>query len=167
MSEEIIEICDYNPDWPGMFTSEKIFLQSLIANYISGTIEHVGSTSVVGLAAKPVIDIMVGVESLMSARGAIDILSANGYCYYPYKTDVMHWFCKPKPDIRTHHLHLIPVNSSLWHQRLAFRNHLRNNPLIAAEYCELKRTLAQQYPADRDLYTQKKGPFIQKVLTEK
>lgn len=166
MSEDNIVISEYNPDWPDLFALEKSFLSELLPQFISGGIEHVGSTAVPGLAAKPVIDIMLGVASLTDSREAIAILSANGYCYYPYKSDVMHWFCKPTPDIRSHHLHLVPFNSPLWLERLAFRDHLCNNPQAAAEYSELKRKLAREHKEDRELYTQKKWPFIQAQLTK-
>ncbi|WP_281559320.1 GrpB family protein [Thalassomonas sp. RHCl1] len=165
MSEDVI-ISEYNPDWPAMFTAEKNFLSGLLPQFITGSIEHVGSTSVPGLAAKPVIDIMLGVKGLAESQRAIEILSANGYCYYPYKSDVMHWFCKPTPEIRTHHLHLVPFNSPLWLERLAFRDHLRNRPQDAEAYCELKRKLAREHKQDRELYTQNKWPFIQALLTK-
>jgi len=166
MSEAGIIISEYNPQWPGMFETEKAFLARLLPQFITGGIEHVGSTSVPGLAAKPIIDIMLGVSTLADSRDAIEILSANGYCYYPYKSDVMHWFCKPTPDIRSHHLHLVPYNSPLWLERLAFRDHLRTNPQAAAEYSELKRKLAREHREDRELYTQKKWPFIRAQLTK-
>ncbi|WDE11582.1 GrpB family protein [Thalassomonas haliotis] len=166
MSKDAIFINEYNPDWPGLFQKEKTFLAKLLPQFATGTIEHVGSTSVPGLAAKPVIDIMLGVKTLADSREAITLLSANGYCYYPYKSNVMHWFCKPTPDIRTHHLHLIPFNSPLWLERLAFRDHLRKNPQVAKEYSELKRKLAREHKEDRELYTQKKWPFIQAQLTK-
>ena len=148
-----------------MFQEEHDFIASLIAEFIHGSIEHVGSTSVSGLCAKPVIDIMVGVHSLQHAKAAIPILTDNGYCYHPYKGDVMHWFCKPSPEIRTHHLHLVPFESELWFERLAFRDYLRNNDATAKEYATLKHQLAQQSGRDREQYTQAKTAFVSKVLT--
>lgn len=164
MSDQPIEIVEYDPSWPSKFELEKELLESLIGSFVYGSIEHVGSTSISGLAAKPVIDIMVGVESLESSRKAIDLLSSNGYCYYPYKTEVMHWFCKPKPEMRTHHLHLVPYGRPLWLERITFRDHLRVNPTLAAEYAALKHKLSEEHENDRDLYTEKKWPFVKKVL---
>lgn len=69
----MISIVEYNPNWPDLFDKEKRFIGSLIKNFVYGTIEHVGSTSVKGLAAKPVIDIMVGVESLEASKKAIQV----------------------------------------------------------------------------------------------
>lgn len=156
----------YNPQWPLRFAQEKAFLLQKIGSFLEGSVEHVGSTSVEGLLAKPVIDIMFGVHSLASSEEAIHILQANGYCYYPYKSDVMHWFCKPSPEVRTHHLHLIPFNSPLWKERIRFRDILRQNAPIAEAYGELKQSLAAQMADDREAYTQNKWPFIQRILAD-
>ena len=77
MNKQTIEIVEYDPSWKSMFESEKKFLAKLLKPWLLGSIEHVGSTSVHGLAAKPVIDIMAGVESLDESRNAIDVLSNN------------------------------------------------------------------------------------------
>ncbi len=159
----MIELTPYNSKWPQAFATEKVMLESLIGDFVVGGIEHVGSTAIEGMLAKPVIDIMVGVKSLSESKTAIERLTPH-YCYYPYKADVMHWFCKPTPDIRTHHLHLIPFDSVLWHERLSFRDYLRENPEVAQEYAQLKLTLATKFQHDREAYTQSKWPFIQKVL---
>ena len=160
----MLEVVEYDNNWPEEFKAEKNFLDSVLREYIYGSIEHVGSTSVIGLAAKPVIDIMLGVESLDASVAAIDILVKNGYCYYPYKPDVMHWFCKPSPEVRSHHLHLIPYKSCLWYERIQFRDYLRTHPEVADQYAELKLKLAADSLNDREDYTRKKWPFIQQVL---
>jgi GrpB-like predicted nucleotidyltransferase (UPF0157 family) len=165
MDEESVTLSEYNPQWPVMFEQEKAFLNNLLGKWVIGSIEHVGSTAMPGMVAKPIIDIMVGVQSLEASRSAIEVLSNNGYCFYPYKADVMHWFCKPSPHKRTHHLHLIPFESPLWHERITFRDHLRANPLAASDYAALKTHLAQQHNNDRELYTQKKWPFIKGIIT--
>ena len=90
----------------------------------------------------------------------------NGYQYTPYKSDVMHWFCKPSARFRTHHLHLIPYGSRLWKERIRFRDLLRTNQTVAEKYGLLKVELANKYKSDRDAYTEKKTPFIQQVLKE-
>lgn len=156
----------YNSQWPSLFEQEKTALAIILKPWLIGSIEHVGSTSVPQLRAKPIIDIMVGVQGLESSKPAIENLQAAGYCYYPYKIDVMHWFCKPSPQHRTHHLHLVPFRSLLWHERIKFRDILRSNDLIAREYAQLKESLAFENSEDREAYTQAKGPFIQAVLKE-
>ncbi|MDP4709268.1 MAG: GrpB family protein [Rickettsiaceae bacterium] len=161
-----ITLLKYDPKWPLKFEKEKKFLMNIIGQWLCGSIEHVGSTSVAGLIAKPVIDIMFGVRSLEASHPAIETLKKNGYNYFPYKKAVMHWFCKPSPEFRTHHLHLIPFESDLWKERIKFRDILRSDSQIANEYAELKKELAILYKEDREAYTERKWPFIQKVLSQ-
>lgn len=75
----------------------------------------------------------------------------------------MHWFCKPSPAHRTHHLHLVPLGSPLWIE-LAFRDYLRSHPDVAGEYAALKRRLAAAPPFDRAAYTNAKAPFVERAL---
>lgn len=166
MKRASVELSDYDPEWPSKFEAEKNFLIERIGKWIFGSIEHVGSTSVPGLIAKPVIDIMFGVKSLEESRPAIDVLVRNGYEYFPYKEELMHWFCKPSDAFRTHHLHLIPYESPLWQERIKFRELLLSSKEIAKEYSDLKKELATRYKEDREAYTQEKWPFIQQVLED-
>jgi GrpB-like predicted nucleotidyltransferase (UPF0157 family) len=159
-----IHLVPYDSAWPALFERERVLLQRVLAPWSAGPIEHVGSTAIPGLVAKPVIDIMAAVESLDASRAAIPAVAELEYLYAPYAADVMHWFCKPSPAFRTHHLHLVPFASPLWSQRLVFRDHLRANPEIAAEYAALKQRLAREHEFDREAYTDLKGPFVQRVL---
>ncbi len=143
---------------------ERARLLDAIRPCLAGPVEHIGSTAVPGLAAKPVVDIMAGVESLDASRPAIPILEAHEYCYAPYRSDVMHWFCKPSPAFRTHHLHLVPVGSRRWIEQLAFRDYLRANPDAAMEYAALKWRLADAHRFDREAYTDAKAPFVERAL---
>lgn len=159
-----IEIVDYDPLWPGKFGEERERLRAAVGPWLRGSIEHVGSTAVPGLRAKPVIDIMVGVESLAASRDAIPVVERLGYLYWPYKGDVMHWFCKPSDEVRTHHLHLVPFGSPPWVERLAFRDRLRTDATARLEYAALKDELAARYRADREAYTDGKTDFIQRLV---
>ena len=159
-----IEITEYNPSWPAQFLAEREILLVALSPWLVGDIEHIGSTSVIGLAAKPVIDIMAPVKSIEASRDAIAAAEAAGYCFYPYKADEMHWFCKPSPEIRTHHLHLIPLGSRRWYEQIDFREALRQNPGLAQEYAALKRRLAQDFANDPEAYTDAKAPFIQNAI---
>jgi GrpB-like predicted nucleotidyltransferase (UPF0157 family) len=161
---EPVHIADYDPTWPDRFESERRLLLTVLASWLAGPIEHVGSTAVPGLRAKPVIDIMAPVRSLEDSRQATEAVKTLQYHYFPHRAEVMHWFCKPTPVTRTHHLHLIPVGSKLWHERLAFRDYLRSHPETAAEYAELKERLAEQHRFDREAYTDAKAPFVQRVI---
>jgi GrpB-like predicted nucleotidyltransferase (UPF0157 family) len=165
-NDEPVRIVTYNPEWPQRFAAEQSLLIDAIGPWLPGPVEHIGSTAIPGLAAKPVIDMMAGVGSLEGSRAAIAILERLQYCYAPYKSEVMHWFCKPSPAVRTHHLHLVPVGSQLWTEQLAFRDHLRSHADVAREYADLKRRLAQDHQFDREAYTTAKTPFVQRVIAE-
>ena len=107
---------------------------------------------------------MAPVRSLEESRRAIQAVEILHYHYAPYRAELMHWFCKPSPATRTHHLHLIPFGSQLWAERLMFRDHLRSHPETAAEYVELKERLAEQHRFDREAYADAKLPFVQRVI---
>lgn len=159
-----ITILPHSADWAAQFATEAKLLQAALGQWLVAEVEHVGSTAVAGLSAKPVIDIMAPVSDLVSSRQAIAAAESVGYCHYPYKPDEMHWFCKPSPAVRTHHLHLVPWRSALWNDRLAFRDALRGSSALAQQYAALKLALAARHPHDREAYTQAKGPFIAAVL---
>jgi GrpB-like predicted nucleotidyltransferase (UPF0157 family) len=163
MTEAPIEILPYDPAWPARFEAERQAIAVALATWIVGRIEHVGSTAIHGLAAKPVIDIMAGVQSLDASRAAIDAATGLGYCYFPYRPDSEHWFCKPSPAFRTHHLHLVPFGNGRWRGTIAFRDYLRQHPAIAVEYEMLKRQLAREFHLDREAYTRAKHPFIERI----
>ena len=164
MSENAaIQIVPYDSTWPRQFESECAALGKCLVPWLDGEIQHVGSTAVPGLDAKPVIDIMVPVRDLESSRAALAVLPQLGYLYVPYRAEVMHWLCKPSAAVRTHHLHLVPYRSQLWRERLAFRDFLRGNVAVANEYAQLKHRLAQLHRFDRDAYTDAKFPFVQRV----
>ncbi len=159
-----VRVVPYDASWPAEFERERRDLAALLAPWLVGPIEHVGSTAVPGLAAKPVIDIMAGVRDLDSSRPVIDVMPRLGYCYWPYREEVMHWFCKPSDAFRTHHLHVVPFRSQLWRDRLAFRDYLRVHRPVAEEYASLKRRLAKRFELDREAYTDAKLPFVNRVL---
>jgi GrpB-like predicted nucleotidyltransferase (UPF0157 family) len=162
--DDPVYIEPYSATWPILFTAERALLESVLAPWLTGPIEHVGSTAVPGLAAKPIIDMMAGVRGQELSRGAIPALEHVGYCYAPYRQEVMHWFCKPTPSHRTHHLHLVPYLSPLWKERLIFRDRLRSDKHVAEEYADLKRSLAQIHQNDREGYTEAKNSFIKRVV---
>lgn len=159
-----IEIVPYDQSWPEKFRAEADALHATLSPWLAGAIEHIGSTSVPGLSAKPVIDIMVPVHGLPESRPAVALLPLHGYVYYPYKANQMHWFCKPDPSLRTHHVHMVPVGSALFRERLAFRDALRRDSRLRERYAQLKYQLANQHPHDREAYTDGKGPFVSEVL---
>jgi GrpB-like predicted nucleotidyltransferase (UPF0157 family) len=150
----------YSEGWPAKFEAERALLAPVLAPWLAGPIEHIGSTAVPGLPAKPVIDIMAAVADLVSSKAAIEPLARLSYCYFDYRADVMHWFCKPSDLERTHHLHLVPFESTLWRERLAFRDRLRADETLRTAYRDLKLRLASEHREDREAYTEAKTDFI-------
>lgn len=162
--DEPIWIAAYDPAWPARFEQERLALEAAIGDWAVGGIHHIGSTAVPGLHAKPIIDVLVGVEGLVISRACFEPLAELDYLYAPYRTEEMHWFCKPHPSRRTHHLHLVPEHSARFCDELVFRDLLRSNPEAAKEYAALKRRLAARFEQDRDAYTEAKSSFIQGIL---
>jgi GrpB-like predicted nucleotidyltransferase (UPF0157 family) len=162
--DEPICIVSYDPEWPDRFEEERAALEEAIGPWVKGGIHHVGSTAVPGLDAKSIIDILVGVEGLESAKPCFAPLAELGYLYAPYRVEQMHWFCKPDPSRRTHHLHLVPAGSPRFCNELAFRDRLRADPEVAARYAELKHELGVRFEHDREAYTDAKASFIERIL---
>lgn len=103
-------------------------------------------------------------RDLESARVCFEPLAGLGYLYSPYLPEEMHWFCKPDPARRTHHLRLVPAGSQRFRDELAFRDRLRADPQIASSYATLKRELAERYRQDREGYTEAKSAFVRATL---
>ena len=150
---DLVRIVPYDAAWPEEFEAEKQRLRPVLAPWLAGRIHHVGSTSVPGLAAKPVIDILAEVRSLEESREAIEPLQELSYWWAPYQEEHMNWLCKPSPQHRTHHLHLVVPDSRAWREELAFRDALRAEPETARNYEELKRRLADEHVHHREAYT--------------
>ncbi len=159
-----IEIVPYDPAWPQTYEQERLLLLAAVGPWATGGIHHVGSTAVPGLEAKPVIDVLFGVQSLDASRGCVELLRPLGYQYAPYRPQEMHWLCKPGRSLRTHHLHLVPTGSQRFRDELLFRDTLRSQPATALEYARLKHELAATHGDDREAYTAAKADFIAQVL---
>jgi GrpB-like predicted nucleotidyltransferase (UPF0157 family) len=163
-----VEIVPYDPAWPVQFAAEAARLCAVLDPALVLGIEHFGSTAIPGLAAKPIIDILVAVRSLAQAKATmIEPIIALGYVYWPDnpKSDRM-FFVKGMPpygERRTHHVHITEPGGEMWQRRLAFRDHLRANPAEASRYEALKRNLAAQFPADRERYTDAKTEYVEGV----
>jgi GrpB-like predicted nucleotidyltransferase (UPF0157 family) len=164
--DEIV-IVEYDPRWSTLFEEEAARVWEALGNDLVVKIEHIGSTAVPGLAAKPVIDLMVGVHSLENAQRAVPLLEALGYVYWredPRPGRM--FFVKGMPPYglqRTHHIHIVEVYGEFW-ERLLFRDYLRANLDEAQRYEALKRDLAERFRADRQAYTNGKSEYIQAVM---
>ncbi len=158
-----VKLVPYEPIWTELFEIEKDILLNCIGDHISG-IEHIGSTSIPGLKAKPIIDMIVAVKNLSVYIKLIDSLAKLGYEYMPERVFADRvFFPKGPQENRTHHLSLVVENSEGWTGPIAFRDYLRNNPHERQEYQLLKERLAEQFPNDRASYTEAKASFIQRI----
>jgi GrpB-like predicted nucleotidyltransferase (UPF0157 family) len=162
--DEPIRLASPDRSWSTRFEQERAALEAAIGPWVFSGIHHIGSTAVPGLEAKPIIDILVGVRDLETARACFQPLADLDYLYAPYLSSVMHWFCKPDPARRTHHLHLIPADSQRYRNELAFRDLLRADSRVAGSYAVLKRELAECHRHDREAYSEAKGAFIRAAL---
>jgi GrpB-like predicted nucleotidyltransferase (UPF0157 family) len=158
-----IDIARYDPAWPEQFRAEASRLTELLDPWLATPVEHIGSTSVPGLAAKPVLDMMAGVHDLHSARDAIPVLTSHGYVHAQHRPATL-WFHKYRTGSDLEQaLHLTEPGSSLWRERLAFRDALRADPVFARQYQELKERLAAD-SGDIAVYTAGKREFVVRVL---
>jgi GrpB-like predicted nucleotidyltransferase (UPF0157 family) len=167
VADEPIVVVRYDPEWPRRFEAERVLLERVFAPWLEGGIHHIGSTAIPGIAAKPIIDMMAGVRDLDEARAAFEPLREHGYHHAPHRPDVAHHFAKPslRPSESTFGLHLTEPESDLWRERLAFRDALRADPKLAAEYEALKLRLAEDHRQGGMAYTARaKRPFVTRVL---
>jgi GrpB-like predicted nucleotidyltransferase (UPF0157 family) len=168
-SEDLIEIVPYDPNWFKMAEEEinKIRVALSPQSWVID-IQHIGSTSIPGLAAKPIIDIYIGARSIEEARESIRSIEALGYQYwYDNLNKEKMFFVKGMPPFgsgRTHHIHIVEYNSSYWRARILFRDYMRQHPEAIKEYAHLKINLMQENNSDREAYTDAKYDFIANIL---
>lgn len=154
-----------DPQWPQAFEAERAALVALLGVVLKTDVEHVGSTSVPGLSAKPIIDMLAGVESLEVAAGAHARLAGYGYAYRPHRPEA-HLFIRVDADgVDTHHLHLTVPASDLWVERLAFRDALRGDTALVASYAAWKAQHATGSPDGA--YDAVKTAFVGAVLAKR
>jgi GrpB-like predicted nucleotidyltransferase (UPF0157 family) len=162
---EEVELHEYDPSWPAMYSAESERLSSLLPGVFID-LEHIGSTAVPGLHAKPIIDILAGVESMATAESVAELICLSGYTTSAEFNETLNdrkWFMRWANGHRTHHLHVVVHDSKAWHERLRFRNALRSQPELAVRYAALKAQLAERHATDREAYTDAKAEFVRSV----
>jgi GrpB-like predicted nucleotidyltransferase (UPF0157 family) len=158
--------------WAGRGRTECARLVELLGPWLVDGVEHVGSTAVSELAAKPIIDLMASVNDPDAVVAhALDRLAADGWCYVPPELDRRPWrrfFVKPDASGRRRvaHLHVIASGHPRWAEQIAFRDALRRDNQLARRYEQLKRRLADQHGHDREVYTNAKAEFIAEVVSD-
>ena len=159
------QVRSYDQRWPAEFQREAQRLHAVLAGFPS-RVEHIGSTAVPGLAAKPILDIAIGMDDDQALAVADELLEHAGY---EFRGDQGNHgglvYAKGPESARTHYLHVVRVGSDQWRAYLAFRDLLRRDPDQRDQYAELKQTLTQRYPNDRLTYTNGKQHFIEEALT--
>lgn len=160
-----VRLSEYDSEWERIFQAERAGLTEVLGERVAA-IEHIGSTSVPGLKAKPILDIAVGLWTMEDAAALVRPLEELGYVYRPKSgTPERLFFAKGTEDRRTHYLHCEVYGSASWRGQLLVRDRLIQSPQLRQAYQALKEQLAAQYPDDRQRYTQGKESFIETVLS--
>jgi GrpB-like predicted nucleotidyltransferase (UPF0157 family) len=157
-----VRVVPYDTTWPLEFEAEMARIERA-CDGLPIRLEHIGSTSIPGLAAKPVIDILAGRPGTVAGSAYVAAFKQLGYEHKgAYGIPGRNYFRKGTP--RTHHVHLVSWSSDLWRDHLLFRDYLRTHPEIAREYETIKRELATMYLQDKEKYTDAKGPFVRSIV---
>ncbi len=158
---EAIELHDYDPVWPVLFERERRIIAPILGAH-AVAIEHMGSTAIPGLQAKPVIDIIALVDHLGAALAAVAQLEATGYSFWRDNPDKSKLYLAkglPPGPRRTHHLHIYDDAGEV-RRHLIFRDHLRSHPAVRDQYLALKQDLAARFRDDREAYSKHKTAFV-------
>jgi len=166
MADEPVHVCDYDPAWPVRFADQRDRVSTVLAPWLAAPVEHIGSTSVPGLPAKPIIDILAPVDSLAGAQDAVPPLQDDGWVFWPEDPCRYYrlWFLRPQPEARTHHLHVIEHGHPQARALRAFRDALRADPGLCTRYADLKTRLAREHRDNRNAYTNAKADFVASVV---
>ena len=164
---EPVEILPYDPAWPAAFAAERDRIAARLGN-LAVRIDHNGSTSVPGLAAKPIIDIQISVRRLQPIAITAAALTQLGYVHVPHADDAFApFFHRPAGWPHTHHVHVVQAGSPEERRTLAFRDYLREHSGVAQEYEELKRRLAPLFNAapfgSQQAYAEAKTEFVTRI----
>lgn len=164
---EPVAIVDADAGWAANGRQACRDLESLLAPWLVAGVEHVGSTAIPDLAAKPIIDLQAPVRDLRDAESIEATLAAHGWHYVDPYLDQRPWrrfFVKVAAGRRSAHLHVMTVDSVRWLEQIVFRDALRADAELTADYASLKRVLAAEHVDDREAYTAAKHDFIRSVL---
>lgn len=160
----VVKLSKYNPKWKTLFEEESALIFSAVEDFIVD-IQHIGSTAIPNIVAKPIIDILAAINSLSNIAIIIEPLKTIGYIYRGEQgIPDRHLFVKGGEDYRTHHLHVVEKEHSEWPKHILFRDYLIKHPQEAQEYSKLKQDLLKKYELNREKYTESKSDFITKIL---
>ena len=159
-----VQLVPYTPAWATLFQAERARLQSALgADALD--IQHIGSTAVPGLAAKPILDLGIAVAAEAVVATCVPRLVALGYTYQGCRgADQGHFFDQGPEQSLTHYLHVLLIHEAAWSNYLCFRDYLQAHPAARDAYMRLKQDLASRYAEDRAAYTAAKATFVQHIL---
>lgn len=161
-----VVIAPYSEEWPLQFAEVQAeLLQAFGSSPV--VVEHIGSTAVSGLSAKPIVDVLLGSDSLHTIEQKVQVLKGLGYEYvakHEIEIPMRRYFVRSASSSPRVHLHAVVLGSQLWMEHLAFRDALRSSPTLVSQYQELKELLAAKFKHDRPAYTEAKAPFIRAVI---
>jgi GrpB-like predicted nucleotidyltransferase (UPF0157 family) len=163
---QVVEIEPPDPTWASLARDLVAALQRRLHPWLGGAIEHIGSTAVPGLPAKPVVDLMAPVTVLAACPAADPVLARAGWQLVPPELDERPWrrfYVLPEGDRRLAHLHLVEGTHPRWRDTITFRDALRAEPELAAAYAAVKRIAAEAHRDDREAYTTAKSAFVEQV----
>ena len=162
-----VQVVAHHPDWHHLFEQERHLLHQQIGHLVLD-IQHVGSTAVAGLDAKPILDLAVAVTAMAMLPRCGPLLCRIGYMDRgDGGTNGGYLFVKESvPDVRTHHVHVVAIDDPQWHNYLRFRDRLRAEEGLRTRYAKLKQDLQKQFAQDRQSYTAAKHEFIRGVLRQ-
>ncbi|MEX0800092.1 MAG: GrpB family protein [Dehalococcoidia bacterium] len=159
-------VVEYDPAWPAAYRRESEAIAAALGELLVG-IEHMGSTAVPGLGAKPIIDIMAGVPSFQEGHRCVEPMQGLGYEYKgEFGIPGRHYFRKIQRDVRTHQVHMVEAGGEFWQRHLLFRDYLRSHSDEARRYYELKLRFSKEYRHDREGYTDAKTAFIEAAIAK-
>lgn len=164
--DEPLWISEYDPTWPEKFRKEKARLLQIFARSFVD-IEHIGSTAVPGLGAKPIIDMMGGLKNMNNADSLLGPLREYGYVTPPHCNDGLtdrRWLLRHAGGHRTHHLHLVAHGGEAWRRTIQFRDALCRDPESLKRYEKLKRDLVTITDNNRSAYISAKSEFVEMIL---
>ena len=160
----VVELKPYNPKWKELYVQESKIISSQISDFLVD-IQHIGSTAIPGIMAKPIIDIAVAINSLENIGKIIEPLREIGFIYRGEQgIPDRHLFIKGGEEFRTHHMHVMHNSHYEWKKHILFRDYLINHPEEVKKYSELKKRLEKQFKEDRESYTESKSEFIEGIL---
>ena len=165
-----VEVRPADPRWQLLGERLREELDVALERWLAAPVEHVGSTAVPGLSAKPVIDLQAAVPDFDCAPAVAEALGGNGWHLVPPELDDRPWrrfLVQATGDVRVAHLHLLLAGSERWVQQLAFRDALRDEADLRQRYEALKRRLAVEHAEDREAYTEGKAAFVRAVVARR